>query len=112
MLMNSGSMRESGTKVWTKYDLMAMHRAQFPENPIRSICQEYYEWKVYKNPVMAGDIHLEMRDGRTVGSAVVMPRKVAILDEIFLAAETADTFTLPEYRGQGINTKILGIAID
>ena len=49
---------------------------------------------------------------RTVGSAVVMPTKVAILDEIFLAAETADAFTLPEYRGQGINTKILGIAID
>jgi GNAT superfamily N-acetyltransferase len=95
-----------------KVNLMCIHRAQFPENPIRSICQDYYEWKVYKNPVITGDIHLEMRDGRTVGSAVVMPRKVAILDEIVLAAETADAFTLPECRGQGINTKILGIAID
>ena len=95
-----------------KARLMAMHRAQFPENQGRSIGQEYYEWKVYKNPAMTGDIHLEMRDGRAVGSAVVMPKKVAILDEIVLAAETADTFTLPEYRGQGINTKILGIAID
>ena len=89
-----------------------MHRAHFPANPIRSIGQEYYEWKVYKNPVMAGDIYLEMRDGHTVGSAVIMPRKLAILDEVVLAAETADTFTVPEWRGQGINTKILGIAID
>ena len=95
-----------------KARLMANHRSQFPANPIRSISQEYYEWKVYKNPVMAGNIHLELKDGHTVGSAVVMPRKVAILDEVVLAAETADTFTRPEYRGQGINTKILGIAID
>jgi len=91
---------------------MAIHRAQFPENPIRSISEEYYKWKVYKNPVMVGDIYLEMRDGRSVGSAVVMPRKVAILDQVLLAAETADTFTVPEFRGQGINTKILGISID
>jgi hypothetical protein len=95
-----------------KARLMANHRAQFPANPIRSISQEYYEWKVYKNPVMVGDIHLEMKDGRSVGSAVVMPRKVAILDKVVLAAETADTFTVPECRGQGINTKILGIAVD
>ena len=46
-----------------KVDLMCLHRAQFPENPIRTICQDYYEWKTYKNPVMAGDIYLEMRDG-------------------------------------------------
>jgi GNAT superfamily N-acetyltransferase len=95
-----------------KARLMAMHRAQFPGNQGRATGQEYYEWKVYKNPAMTGDIHLEIRDGHTVGSAVVMPKKVAILDEIVLAAETADTFTPPEYRGQGINTKILGGAID
>jgi len=95
-----------------KARLMANHRSQFPANPIRSVSQEYYEWKVYKNPVMAGNIHLELKDGYIVGSAVVMPRKVAILDEVVLAAETADAFTKPEYRGQGINTKILGIAID
>lgn len=95
-----------------KAHLMGIHRAQFPANPIRSISQEYYEWKACKNPVMAGDIFLEMKDGRSVGSAVVMPRKVAILDDVVLAAETADAFTLPECRGQGINTKILGVAID
>lgn len=95
-----------------KASLMATHRAQFPANPIRSISQEYYEWKVYKNPVVAGDIFLEMKDGRSVGSAVIMPRKVATLDDITLASETADTFTVPEYRGQGINTRILGVAID
>jgi GNAT superfamily N-acetyltransferase len=95
-----------------KAHLMAIHRAQFPANQQRAIGKEYYEWKVYKNPVMKGDIHFEIRDGRTVGSAVVMPRKVANLDDIVLAAETADTFTVPEFCGQGINTKILGNAID
>jgi GNAT superfamily N-acetyltransferase len=104
--------RGIGKDSMDKVCLMGIHRAQFPANPIRSISQEYYEWKAYKNPVMAGDIFLEMKDGHSVGSAVVMPRKVAILDEIVLAAETADAFTLPECRGQGINTKILGIAID
>jgi len=105
-------MEEKNIKGMEKARLMAIHRAQFPENPIRSISEEYYAWKVYNNPVMAGDIHLEMRDGRTAGSAVVMPRKVANMDDIVLAAETADTFTVSEYRGQGINTKILGNAID
>jgi len=104
--------RGIGKDSMDKARLMGMHRAQFPANPIRSISQEYYEWKAYKNPVTIGDIFLEMKDGRSLGSAVVMPRKVVIQDEIVLAAETADAFTLPECRGQGINTKILGIAID
>jgi hypothetical protein len=95
-----------------KASLMAIHRAQFPANPIRSIGKEYYEWKVYNNPVMAGDIHLEMRDGLVVGSSTVMPRKVAILNQVILAAETGDNFTLPEYRRQGINAKALTIAKD
>ena len=93
-------------------DLMGRHRAQFPENQWRAIGKEYYEWKVYKNPVMTGDIHLEIRDERVVGSSTVMARKIAILDEIVLAAETADAFTLPEYRKQGINSKALIIAKD
>lgn len=92
--------------------LMATHRGRFPANDMRSIGEEYYEWKVYKNPVRTGYIYLEMKEGRTAGSAVVMPRKVAILDEIVLAAETADSFTPLEYRGQGINTKTLGLAVD
>jgi len=104
--------RRIGKDSMDKARVMGMHRAQFPANPIRSISQEYYEWKAFKNPVTTGDIFLEMKDGRSVGSAVVMPRKLAIQDEIVLAAETADAFTLPECRGQGINTKILGIAID
>ncbi len=105
-------MEEKKNNGMDKAHLMAMHRAQFPVNQWRSTGQEYYEWKVYKNPAMIGSIHLEMRDGQTVGSAVIMPKKVAIQDDIVLAGETADTFTSPDYRGQGINTKILGRAID
>jgi GNAT superfamily N-acetyltransferase len=92
--------------------LMAKHRALFPDNKFRSISREYYEWKIYKNPVREGDIFLETRDGRVVGSSTLMPRKIAILNEIFSAAETADSFTLPEYRRQGINSKALKYCIE
>jgi len=100
-------MEEKKSKGMDKARLMANHRAQFPDNQWRAIGQEYYEWKVYKNPAMVGYIYLEMRDGRSVGSSTVMPRKIAILDEIALAAETGDSFTLTEYRRQGINSKAL-----
>jgi hypothetical protein len=88
-----------------KARLMGIHRAQFPENQWRAIGEEYYEWKVFKNPAMVGDIYLEMRDGRSVGSSTVMPKKIAIMDKIVMAAEWADNFTVPEYRKQGINIK-------
>ena len=87
--------------------LMAQHRALFPDNKFRSIGSEYYEWKIYKNPFMEGAIYLETIDGKVVGSSTAATKKIAILNEEFLAAELGDSFTLPEYRKQGINTKAL-----
>ena len=95
-----------------KAHLMALHRAQFPANARRSISREYYEWKIYKNPVMAGYIHLEVRNGHVVGSSTLMPRRIAILDEIVLGAEWGDSFTPPEYRRQGINARALSACKD
>lgn len=92
--------------------MMAEHRAFFPDNKFRSTGKEYYEWKIYKNPVAKGDIYLEIRDGKVIGSSTLMPRKIAILNEELLAAETADSFTLPEYRRQGINSKALKYCIE
>jgi GNAT superfamily N-acetyltransferase len=87
--------------------LMGQYRAAFPDNGMRSTGKNYYEWKIYKNPIMEGFIYLEERDGRIVGSSTLMPRRIAILDKVVLAAEWADSFTLPEYRRQGINSKTL-----
>ena len=95
-----------------KAHLMALHRAQFPANARRSISREYYEWKIYKNPVMAGYIYLEVKNGRVVGSSTLMPRRIAILDEIVLGAEWGDSFTPPEYRRQGINARALSACKD
>jgi GNAT superfamily N-acetyltransferase len=95
-----------------KAALMGTHRALFPDNKFRSTGKEYYEWKIYRNPFTAGFIFLEMRDGKVVGSSTLMPRKIAILNEEYLAAETGDSFTLPEYRRQGINSKALQLCID
>jgi GNAT superfamily N-acetyltransferase len=41
-----------------------------------------------------------------------MPKKIAILKEVFLAAEWCDSFTLAEYRRQGINSKAAKHCID
>ena len=87
--------------------LMGEHRALFPDNKFRSIGKEYYEWKIYKNPFMEGIIYLEIRDGKVVGSSTATPKKITIFNEEFLAAELGDSFTLPEYRKQGINLKAL-----
>ena len=92
--------------------LMAKHRALFGDNKFRSIGKEYYEWKIYKNPVGEGEICLEIRDGKVVGSSTTTPKKIAILGEEFVAAELGDSFTLPEYRRQGINFKALKYCIE
>jgi GNAT superfamily N-acetyltransferase len=92
--------------------LMADHRAKFPDNRMRSIGKEYYEWKIFTNPVAVGDICLQERDGKVAGSSALMPRKIAIYDKIFFGGETADSFTDPAYRRQGINSKALKECID
>jgi len=86
---------------------MAEHRVLFGDNRFRSAGKEYYEWKIYKNPYMDGEIYLEIRDGKVVGSSTATPKRIAILNEVFLTAELGDSFTLPEYRRQGINLKAL-----
>jgi GNAT superfamily N-acetyltransferase len=92
--------------------LMGEHRAKFPDNRMRSIGSDYYEWKIYRNPIMEGEIYLETRDSLIVGSSTAMPRKLAILDEALLGAELGDSFTRPEYRRQGINWKALKGCMD
>lgn len=87
--------------------LMGEHRASFPDNKFRSTGKEHYEWKIYKNPFMEGFIYLETRDGKVVGSSTATVKRIAILNEVFFAAELGDSFTLPEYRKQGINEKAL-----
>lgn len=91
---------------------MAEYRAKFPENSFRSIGKDYYQWKTYGSPYPGGEIFLYQLDGKIVGSATIMPRKVAIYKDVFLGAEIGDSFTLPEYRGQGINTAIFKQGID
>lgn len=87
--------------------LMEEHRKKFHDNRMRSIGREYYEWRIYKNPIMEGEIFLEIRDGQVVGSSTATPRRVAVFGEVIPAAELGDSFTLPDFRRQGINVKAL-----
>lgn len=91
--------------------LMAEHRAAFRDNSMRSVDGRYYNWKVYENPATEGFIYLEERGGFVVGSSSVMPRKVVVGDREVLGAELGDSFTRPEYRRQGINSKALNECI-
>jgi GNAT superfamily N-acetyltransferase len=86
--------------------LMSEFRKLFGENKFRSISKEYYEWKIDKNPYQKGLIVLERREGKVVGSGTLTPKKVSIFGEEHLAAEGGDAFTHPDYRRQGIYTKI------
>lgn len=90
---------------------MSEFRALFGENKFRSISKEYYEWKIDKNPYQQGKIFLERREGKVVGSGTLTPKKISIFGEEHLVVEGGDVFTHPDYRRQGIYTKIGHAAI-
>lgn len=82
-------------------------RALFGENELRSTSKEYYEWKIFKNPYGQGKIYLESKQGIVVGSSTITPKKVSIWGKELMAAELGEAFTHPEYRRQGIHSKLL-----
>jgi GNAT superfamily N-acetyltransferase len=91
---------------------MSEFRAIFGENEWRSTSAEYYKWKIYKNPYLQGNIFLERRQAIVTGSATVTPKKVAIGEREYIAAESGDTFTHPEYRRQGIFSNLLNACFE
>ena len=90
-----------------KCDAMSMSefRNIWPEDQLRSISKEYYEWKAVKNPFQQGEIYLERKDDIVIGSTTITPKKISILGEELIAAEIGDTFTHPDYQRQGVFSK-------
>lgn len=91
---------------------MGAHRAQFPDNSYRSTDEHYYDWKIYQNPYIKGEIYLEIRDGIIVGSSTITPKRISIVGHKSFAAELGDSFTLPRYQRQGINSRALAYCTD
>lgn len=100
--MNHGITNEMISQITNE---MADFRALFGPNPIRDTSAAYYRWKIYDNPFGTGFIHLEKREGRTVGSTTLSRRRIAVNGVCLSAAEIGEAFTLPDFRRQGIFLK-------
>jgi len=81
-------------------------RKIFGENLFRSTSEEYYDWKIFRNPYHKGKIFLERKEGMVVGSFTITPKKISIHGKELLAAETGDAFTHSQFRRRGISTKL------
>lgn len=82
----------------------------FGYSAIRSHEPEYYSWKCYQNPALLGEIWLAEDGDTIVGMKSMTPKKIMILGEVVVGAETGDTFTHPDYQRQGIFTKLFEVA--
>jgi len=78
----------------------------FGHSLIRSHETEYYRWKCYNNPVMAGEMWLAEDCGRLVGMKNVTPKLMKMLGKIIPVAEMGDSFTHPDYQRRGIFTTL------
>ena len=85
-------------------------KKHFGHSLVRSHETEYYRWKCYGNPVLAGEMWLAEDGGRLVGIKNVTPKPMKVLGEVMPVAETGDTFTHPDYQGRGIFTRLFQAA--
>jgi GNAT superfamily N-acetyltransferase len=86
---------------------MAEFRSLFPSNGFRSALKEYYDWKILKNPFKQGLIMLERnQQGMVIGSGTLTPKNALIGGKEMIIGEKGDAFTHPDYRRQGISSKI------
>ena len=87
---------------------IAEFRRSFPQSLlVRCDEPEYHKWKCFDNPVEVGYIWLAEDSDKIVATASMTPKKMKILGREVLAAETGDTFTLPDYQRRGIFTSLV-----
>ncbi len=99
---------------FTEKDLVRIsefRKGHFSYNPsIRSYEPGYYGWKCYRDPILQGEMWLA-EDGDTItGIRNFTPKKMKVLGTTVIGAEMGDSFTHPDYQGQGINYKLLLLA--
>lgn len=91
---------------------LASFRAKFHENPHRSIAEEYFEWKLLKNPYLKGHIYIESKDDKVVGASSITPKRVSVLGQPALAGELGDAFTATHFRRKGVFARGMQSGID
>jgi GNAT superfamily N-acetyltransferase len=68
--------------------------------------REYWKWQFQDGPAGPAIIWLAVADEKVVGQYVVVPQRMKIGDEIIIGSFGLDEMTHPNYRGQGIITKL------
>jgi hypothetical protein len=87
---------------------VAEFRTRFPASPLARVeSPDYHRWKCLLNPAATGYIWLAKDGTKIVATASMTPKKMFIHGQETLAAETGDTFTLPDYHGKGIFTSLV-----
>jgi GNAT superfamily N-acetyltransferase len=65
---------------------------------------DHYAWKFEENPAGPPILAVAEVDGRLVGQYALWPTKLRVGREVLLGAQSLDTMTHPDYRGQGMFT--------
>lgn len=78
--------------------------------------EEHHSWKFDANPAGPPVLAVAEDDGRLVGQYALWPVRLAVGSEVLLGAQSLDTMTHPDYRGQGMFTTLakeaMGFAAD
>jgi GNAT superfamily N-acetyltransferase len=86
-------------------------KSYFPyDSSLRSHEPEYYDWKCYQNPAAQGEIWVAEDGDAVVGMKSMIPKRMKILGQYLLAAETGDTFTHPDHQRKGIFSSLFKAA--
>lgn len=68
--------------------------------------EEHHSWKFDANPAGPPVLAVAEDEGRLVGQYALWPVRLAVGSEVLLGAQSLDTMTHPDYRGQGMFTTL------
>jgi GNAT superfamily N-acetyltransferase len=72
----------------------------------------HHRWKFEDNPAGPQVLAVAEDEGRLVGQYALWPMRLRLGDEVVQAAQSLDTMTHPDYRGQGMFTVLAKAAMD
>lgn len=102
------------TAVDEDYKLASMLRKVFSDgdegSAKRSCEEEYYRWKIQKNPVQEGLFHVATDHDVFAGMLTVVPRRVRIKGATVTGAEICDAFVHPDYQRQGMFAAFVNVS--
>jgi len=68
---------------------------------------DFYRWKYFGNPSGNAVVGVAVASGRIISIVAGTPKRVQVGPEVLLAFELGDFITAPEYRKQGLFSKLI-----